>query len=223
MSSNRNAPIAFTMAVSPEDWDPQMQGWRCPALRIPSAEIEAVYVEGLRVDNISYEVLREYEMLRWSHVPQPQRATIAIKLTEALSTQRRTNFWKKVAATAPIIAAIITALFSSALWRIPAGSGEGASFSEPAIFKLSSPVYGECGSVTMYGSAEMPADSSARITRLIWDWGDSSPVEGNFPATHRYSRNEKYPAKIVAYAGNKDVGNRTIIINVNNVIPRCRQ
>ena len=98
MQAREQTPIVFTIAVSQSDWDAKVNGWRCPALKIPSAEVADVFVDGSRVDKACYFVWRENEMIQWSHLPQPKKATISFKLTEALSTQKATDFWKKVAA-----------------------------------------------------------------------------------------------------------------------------
>ncbi len=221
MPAREQTPIVFTIAVSQGDWDAKVNGWRCPALKIPSAEVADVFVDGSRVDKTRYFVWRENEMIQWSNLPQPKKATISFKLTEPLSTQRKTDFWKMVAALAPVLAALITVMLSYFLLHTTVNSTTGDS-REPVVFNLSSPVYGECGGVTINGSVEMPTGSRRRITRLLWEWGDGHSVDGFLPVTHRYSQNEKYSAKVTAYAGDNETEGRTILINITNVNPNCQ-
>jgi hypothetical protein len=222
MRTREQTPIVFTVAVSQSDWDPKVNGWRCPALKIPGTDVADVFVAGNRVDKACYFVWRENEMIQWSHLPQPKEATILFKLTEALSTKKRTDFWKGVAALAPVLAALTTVMLSYFLLRPSVNSSSGDS-REPVVFNLSSPVYGECGGVTINGSVEMPTGSRRRITRLLWDWGDGHSIDGFLPVTHRYSQNEKYSAKVIAYADDNETEGRTILINITNVNPNCQQ
>lgn len=220
MPAREQTPIVFTITVSQSDWDADLRGWRFPALRIPSAKVADVFVDGASVPETRYFVWREFEMIRWNNLPQPEKATISIKLTETLSTQKETQVWKAVAALAPVMAALITVMLSYFLLRTTVNSTTG-DFREPVVFNLSSPVYGECGGVTINGSVEMPTGSRRRITRLLWDWGDGHSVDGFLPVTHRYSQNEKYSAKVIAYAGDNETEGRTILINITNVNPNC--
>jgi hypothetical protein len=35
--------IVFTLRLTPDDWDPNVRAWRCPAVDIPSAMIKRAY------------------------------------------------------------------------------------------------------------------------------------------------------------------------------------
>jgi len=216
MTAREQTPIVFTVVVSQRDWDTGLGGWRCPALRIPSAEVDDVFVDGSSQDKSWYVVRREHQMIRWVHGPRPEEATISIKLTEELSTQKRTRFWQMVSALAPIVAALVTVVLSYFLLGPPTNS------QEHIVFNLSSPVYGECGRVTINGFVEMSTGSRRKISRLLWDWGDGSSVDSFLPVTHRYLRDEKYSVKVIAYASDNENEGHTILINITNASqPNC--
>ncbi len=42
--------IVFTTRLTEADWDDTLRGWRCPPLAVPGAVVEALYVEGNRID-----------------------------------------------------------------------------------------------------------------------------------------------------------------------------
>jgi len=116
-------PISFTMTVRDEDWDLKLGGWRCPALKIPGAKIESVYVSSERIDSARYEVKHDLDIIRWIHPERPSEATIQIKLTEELSTEELTSKWKKLAIILPLFSSIIVAFiagyFSYISGRLP--------------------------------------------------------------------------------------------------------
>lgn len=228
MPRREQSSVLFTIAVSQSDWDEGRRGWRLSALRIPGAEVDRVFVEGQIQNKDCYSVWREDELIHWNSASPPEKATISIKLTETLSTQKTTDFWKMISALAPVMAALITVTLSYLLLRAPASvpssnNSSTGQLKEPVVFNYSSPVYGECGGVTINGSIEMPAGSRRKITRLLWDWGDGHSTDGFLPVTHRYSQNEKYSAKVIAYAGDNEPEGRTIVINITNVTPECRK
>jgi hypothetical protein len=49
--------------LTDSDWDEGLRGWRCPPLAVPGAIVEAVYVEGERVDTNRYEVLAQHGVI----------------------------------------------------------------------------------------------------------------------------------------------------------------
>ena len=106
--------IAFTVTVTEEDWDVRLGGWRCPALRIPGAKVESVYVASDRVDSSRYEVKYELDIIRWLHPERPRQATIQVKLTEELSTEELTLKWKKLAIVLPLVTSIVVASIAGA-------------------------------------------------------------------------------------------------------------
>lgn len=107
--------IGFTVTLSERDWDPELSGWRCPALKIPGAAIDAVYVSGTRADTSWYEVLAEHSIVRWVRENHPAQAAIAIKLTEELSTQELTSKWRKLAIVLPVVSSVLVAVIAAAV------------------------------------------------------------------------------------------------------------
>lgn len=63
--------VVFAIRLTNEDWDEVMRGWRCPVLSVPGAIVEAVYVEGNRIDSARYEVLQQNTFLRWIAADHP--------------------------------------------------------------------------------------------------------------------------------------------------------
>ena len=106
--------IVFTTRLTVEDWDEAMHGWRCQVLNVPGAIVEAVYVEGSRVDSARYEVLTQHTFIRWIASDQPQRVAASIKLTETLSLGKETERWKRLAIILPVVATIVAAAISGA-------------------------------------------------------------------------------------------------------------
>jgi hypothetical protein len=117
--------IVVTIRLTNEDWDDAMRGWRCPVLSIPGALVEAVYVEGNRVDTGPYEVLIPNTFVRWITLDRPERVALSIRLTEALSLDSETERWKRLAIVLPVVATIVAASISGAatyISRTPAAS-----------------------------------------------------------------------------------------------------
>ncbi len=101
--------IVFAARLTEADWDETLRGWRCPALAVPGAIVEALYVEGNKADTAKYEVLREHHVIRWTPSDQPQRVTASITLTEELTLGAETDRWKKLAIVLPVVATIASA------------------------------------------------------------------------------------------------------------------
>lgn len=220
MPAQKQIPIVFTVAVDQEDWDNQFGGWRCSALRIPSAQVDAVFATGRRVEESWYVVDRKHEVICWTRPNPPEKARFSISLAEELSTQELTIRWRKLAILLPLISAILVTLIAGAFSYFPSRTSSNSR--ERIALNLSSPVYGDCGLVTINGSAEISTDSQGKVTRITWDWGDGVSVDSFFPASHRYSQNRQYSAKVTAYASNNEAEGRTIPINVTSINPECR-
>lgn len=228
MPAQKQSPIAFTVTVSQKDWDEEMGGWRCSALKIPSAQVDAMYIKTERLDKTSYEVLYEHTIIRW--IPRfdkdltkkdpPKEALFSISLTERLSTEELTLFWRKLAILLPPIAAVAGALIAGIF--LIYSSRTPSNPREFIAFNLLSPMVGDCGAVTIYGSVEMSAGSQGKVTRVTWDWGDGVIVDGSPPASHHYARNDKYSVKVTAYGSNNETESRTIPVNITSVNPNCR-
>lgn len=98
--------IVFTVTVTEEDWDLRLRGWRCPALKIPGATVESVFVSGDHVDSSQYEVKYDLDIIRWALPKHPPQATIQVKLTKKLYTEDLSLKWKKLAIIFPLVATI---------------------------------------------------------------------------------------------------------------------
>jgi len=123
-----NVPnIVFTTRLTEADWDDTVRCWRCPPLAVPGAMVEALYVEGTRIDSARYEVLREQSLIRWMSADQPQRVAATIRLTEDLTLGTETDRWKKLAIILPVIATIMSAAIAGGATYLSKAIPEGRS------------------------------------------------------------------------------------------------
>jgi hypothetical protein len=83
-------------------------------LGVPGAVIEALYVDGDRIDPAKYEVLAQHGLIRWTPPNQPEHATASVRLTEELTLGAETDRWKKLAIILPVVATIVGAALSGA-------------------------------------------------------------------------------------------------------------
>jgi hypothetical protein len=104
--------ISFTISVNNEDWDKNFGGWRCPSLKIPGASIDAIFVNGVKVDEAKYQILINHFIIRWTDNNPPPQALVSITLTKELTTKELSTRWKKLAIVLPFFAAIATAFIS---------------------------------------------------------------------------------------------------------------
>jgi hypothetical protein len=154
--------IVFTARLTEDDWDEAMRGWRCQVLLVPGAIVEAIYVEGDRIDSARYEVLTQHAFIRWIAPNKPQRVAAFIKLTETLSLDKETERWKRLAIILPVVATVIAASISGAATyfsRSPAVRSSAASAPMQAL----SSAMGAAGS-----SSSSLQDFLARHRGLLW-------------------------------------------------------
>jgi hypothetical protein len=133
--------IVFTTRLTEADWDDTLRGWRCPPLAVPGAIVEALYIEGNRIDTARYEVLSEQAVIRWTLSDQPQRAAAMIRLTEKLTLGAETDRWKKLAIVLPVSATIISAgIAATATWLAkPAPPTQSVAQRAPPVVPSPSP------------------------------------------------------------------------------------
>ena len=110
MASEKN--ITFTISLyTSEDWEKNMGGWRCSALNIPGAMIDAIFVNGQKIDDSKYQVLKKYSIIRWSDGTPPPQALASVLLTQELLTQEQSKElsqkWKQTAIILPFVAAVL--------------------------------------------------------------------------------------------------------------------
>jgi hypothetical protein len=123
----------FTIRLTEADWDDTMRGWRCPALSVPGAVVDAIYLEGSRADTARYEVLPAEAFIRWILPDQPQRAAVVIKLTQELTLGSDTDRWKRRAIILPALATVVAAAISGvATYFARAPAFRIAAVEEPA-------------------------------------------------------------------------------------------
>nr|VFJ93193.1 MAG: hypothetical protein BECKLFY1418B_GA0070995_104229 [Candidatus Kentron sp. LFY] len=109
--------ISFTVTANENDWDNALGGWRCPAIVIPSAALEAVFVDGEKKDIGGFDVLSEHRVIRWIGDNRPETVTFSIVITKDLTTEELTIKWKKLAIVLPLLASLLIGL------GVPLGQG----------------------------------------------------------------------------------------------------
>lgn len=109
--------IAFRVRLTNDDWDQELGGWRCPALRIPGSAIGDVFSGGKEINKDWYAA--RSEVLRWTYGKAPEEVAVSIVLTKSLSTDELTMRWRKAAVILPVIAAIVVALIGTMLPKAP--------------------------------------------------------------------------------------------------------
>ena len=132
--------IVFTTRLTEADWDDTLRGWRCPPLAVPGAIVEALYVEGNRIDSARYEVLQERSLIRWTPSDQPQRVAATIRLTEDLTLGTETDRWKKLAIILPVVATVVSAVISGGTTYLSKAAPEVRPPSRSAATPIISPV-----------------------------------------------------------------------------------
>jgi len=103
--------ITFTVSLTEREWDEDRKGWRCPALRIPGARVDAVFAEG-KVDDAKYAVEIDQQIIRWPHADAPSQVSLDISLTQELTKKALTVFWQKLAVVIPLLTALATSLLT---------------------------------------------------------------------------------------------------------------
>jgi hypothetical protein len=107
MVSNKGS--SFKVRLTTDEWDKDLNGWRCPTLKIPGANIECIFHEGQALDVNQYRVNPRDEMIYWeSKTPPPNSLAVLFTLSKSLSTQEKTDYWKKLAIILPVVATIIS-------------------------------------------------------------------------------------------------------------------
>lgn len=136
--------IAFTVSLTPNDWDNARNGWRCPVLKIPGARVDALYAGG-QIDDAWYKVDAGQEIVRWARSEDaPKAAALAVTLTKDLAP----SFWKNLAIVVPIITALITTLGAYAVTKQWPNSSGDPSTKKPAVSSTIAAPYYERWTVT---------------------------------------------------------------------------
>jgi len=143
------ASSSFLVRATREDWQNESGSWHVPALKIPGAKIEKVFVDGGEANPDSYNLIEGQELLRWKDRSNaPSAATIAVTLTKSLSTTDETGFWKRLAVLMPLFTALVSATLTYILkptedlhlvdgWRISGNMKvEGSKRPDTAVARL---------------------------------------------------------------------------------------
>lgn len=104
---------SFIVRLSEHEWNEDLRGWHCPALKIPGTIVEHVLIKGQRIGQDDYRVDQANEFIHWVRETPPQELSIAvsIKMTANLSTEAETQKWK----TSALLLPVATLLLSSPL------------------------------------------------------------------------------------------------------------
>ncbi|GEO05295.1 hypothetical protein AAE02nite_29590 [Adhaeribacter aerolatus] len=105
--------ISFTTSLNVDDWDNNLGGWRCPSLKIPGAEIDAIFSGGQKIDDGKYQILKKHHIIRWADNTPPAKVLASITLTKELTTKELSSKWKKLAIVLPFLATVLTAIISN--------------------------------------------------------------------------------------------------------------
>ncbi len=112
------AEIAFPVVLRDEDWDAELSGWRCPALRIPGAVFAELCVDGKAASSDDYEADEPSRMVKWTGDDRPAQAMGTIRLGRRLSTPVTTAL---ITAATSLVVAFTSAFGAYVAKEPPAG------------------------------------------------------------------------------------------------------
>lgn len=107
--------VSFTTTLAQKDWDQGIGGWRCPALKIPSATVDAIYIDGVERNLKHIKVIDDLNIVKWLESGQPDQAVLSIRIAENLSFESLTRKWKKLAIILPVVATVFAAILGPIL------------------------------------------------------------------------------------------------------------
>lgn len=119
--------ISFIVSIGETDWDEEIGGWRCPALKVPTSSLDAFFASGEKVDDRRYQVHKPNAMIIWANgrESRPHKASLSISINEPLisaadatkavtsaqddlsKSQANADKWKKLAIVLPFLASIL--------------------------------------------------------------------------------------------------------------------
>jgi hypothetical protein len=76
--------MKFNIHLEDEDWFPAIGGWRCDALLLPGASLEALYHDGMKTDTKHFDV--ETHFIRWSGSSRPKDIIATLSIDRDLHT-----------------------------------------------------------------------------------------------------------------------------------------
>ena len=226
-------PIRMSTRLVESDWDQTFGGWRCDALRIPGANIISIYYDGRQAGKKEFTQVDAF--ILWADDKnRPREIGVTIEFTIDLSQLEQDKFnlerekfkleqekqelekkkhtWQRISIIGTILGIILSSVVTL---TISARRNATASPGDPILLNMS-PVYGDCGDVTINGSASTAGGTQEKLT-LSWDWGDGTFNKGHLPDSHRYLRNGTYSVKLTAQNDRNQSLERAITVNVNTV------
>jgi hypothetical protein len=102
--------ISLFLTLGGRDWIPALRGWRCDALKIPGARIDAVYAENDRLNPSWYQVDDDHEVIRWSREADPPPDLMTTVLLEKPLKEDVSPGWQKLKIATPVITALLGVL-----------------------------------------------------------------------------------------------------------------
>ena len=88
--------IKFSVVLGEDDWDANRGAWRCEALKIPSAHVEAIYSNGATEDFRNYQTKKSSGIIVWAG-EMVEKISVQIVLKEELAPMVESNQRTKVA------------------------------------------------------------------------------------------------------------------------------
>ena len=75
--------IRLNIHLEDKDWIPAIGGWRCEALSLPGASLEALYHDGIKADTKTFNI--ENHIIRWAGKSRPNDLLATLSLNKDLS------------------------------------------------------------------------------------------------------------------------------------------
>lgn len=101
---------SFKLRLTKDEWDPELRGWYCSALKIPGAVVKEIYSGGQPVNRNLYRIDQTNEIIQWLSGDPPETIAVIVTLTVELSTEAETAKWKKLAIVLPVLATVLSPL-----------------------------------------------------------------------------------------------------------------
>ena len=75
--------IILRTYIDDKDWSESQLGWCCDALRITGIQLQAIFNDGVKVDNKSFSI--ENDIIRWTTNPRPTELLVVFSVANDLS------------------------------------------------------------------------------------------------------------------------------------------
>ncbi len=115
--------VSFNSTLGRDDWDDHIGGWRCPALGLPGAKLEALYTGGGQLATDQYGALPTNHVKWRGRAEPPEEVEANVILTKGLVTDR----WKRASILLGFVGTVLgTPLGARFADRIPGGRSPAA-------------------------------------------------------------------------------------------------